>query len=89
MIETVHRNIKSEPLIRKIKGLEQRLEVLTRTDSIQLDVDDQKELQEEQVRDKRLSAIQAHDEHVSLLRELLRDFTELLKKYSNSNMMLK
>ncbi len=75
-IDNIYRNIENEPLVDKIKSLEEDLEVVRGIPSIELDME---EMTGKRRPKQNLTPQQWNSENVRILKELLKDFTELLK----------
>ncbi len=76
-IERIYKNIENEPLINHIKALEEKLEILTGVQSVELDIE---EIENPEMKDlQTLSPEQAVAKKEEILNKLLADFGELLK----------
>ncbi|MCL4374076.1 MAG: hypothetical protein M1360_04205 [Candidatus Marsarchaeota archaeon] len=77
-LENIYKNIENDPLINKIKTLEEKLEVLNGEQSVELDFE---EAENPDIKDsiQKLNNEQKKTAKIEILNELLNDFNELLK----------
>jgi len=76
-LESIYKNIENEPLINKIKALEEKLEILSGEESVELDVEEAKNPNMDIT--NKLSPKQTAAAEKGILNELLNDFKELLR----------
>ena len=76
-LESIYKNIENEPLIKEIKSNEEKLEVITNIQSVELDIKEEEDPTLEKL--SKLSKEQKEDMKKTLLNKLKNDFEKLLK----------
>ncbi len=87
-LDSIYKNIENEPLINKIKALEEKLEILSGEESVELDIEEAENPNMEIV--NKLKPEQTAAAEKEILNVLLNDFVELLKtKYGPLGYLVK